>query len=136
MLRQTPVQLALQYQLSILARQPCGNSRHFTRIGGPVLATLAVAATDGLLQPAVPIEQADRHAIHLRLHPEVTASLEPLLHGGGVGQLVEPGVGDGMAYVAGAAVQRGGECWRLLRETGAPLLEAAAGLVVELVGDG
>ncbi|MDT4885256.1 hypothetical protein FQZ97_1214750 [compost metagenome] len=38
MLRQTPVQLALQYQLSILARQPCGNSRHFTRIGGPVLA--------------------------------------------------------------------------------------------------
>ncbi|MNP30881.1 hypothetical protein D3C76_1239780 [compost metagenome] len=119
----------------MLAWQLGGNTRQFERIGRPVLPAQAIAAADGANQPAVPIEQADRHAIHLRLHPEIVAAAQPFLHGGWVGQLVEAGMGNRMAQRSGTAVERVGQGGRLLRKAVAPLVEAGAGLVVEFVGD-
>lgn len=129
---EAPVQLALQQQMGRCLRQVCGDRGDPRGVRRPVLAVAAVAAADQSVQVAVAVDQADRHAVHLGLHPQRLAAGDPARHGGAVGQLGQAGVRHGMGQRPGVAGQRrrmaggGGEA-------AVPLRQAGAGLVVEVV---
>ncbi|MNZ49902.1 hypothetical protein D3C78_676810 [compost metagenome] len=99
----------------------------------PVLAALAVAAADGLGQQAIAVNQGHRHAIDLRLDPDVHPATQPVFRGGPIVQFAQASVDDGVGQ--GAACSAQGVCGRAQVEAVAPLGELRARLVVEFVGD-
>ena len=129
---QAPVEFALHQQIPWL-RQLSGNGRDLARRGRPVLATYAVAATDGLYQQAIAIHQGDRHAVDFGLNPDIGAAAQPMLDGAGVAQFFQASVHDGV----GNRAARGAQwfCGRTELEALAPFGKACPGLVIQLIGD-
>ena len=121
MLWLAPVQLALQDPLAVLAGQLSGDCCNPLRIGGPVLASAAVAAADRLGEATIAVDQRDRYAVDLWLHPEIAAMGQPVAHRRGVRELVQAGVNERVADFSGATGQgcRGGD--QGLRKAGLPL---------------
>ncbi len=133
MVDQAPIQFALQHQVQGLwqLRRDGGDPAGTV---GPVLALESIATADGLVQPALSINQGHGHAVDLGLNPQVLAALHPLPDRLVVRQLVQSGMGRRVGNGSAGLEQRVVRLPGRQGETSAPLGQGLAGLIVEFVG--
>lgn len=100
----------------------------------PVLPLDPIASTDRPHQLATLINERDRHAIHLRLNPQVVTPLDPRLHGPIVRQFVEARVRNRMRVRPRGGLQRVIVGRRRFGKTVSKVRKPLHRLVVELIG--
>ncbi|MND74873.1 hypothetical protein D3C81_502000 [compost metagenome] len=92
----------------------------------------AVPPADQLHQSALAVDEGDRYAIDLWLHPYICLAGQPAFYSVGVGQLVDAGMRHGVRDGAASAEQ-----WGWVGRDAKALLQvrqALAALVIELIG--
>lgn len=91
MVVQAPVQLALEHRVQRLGKL-LHDAAQQGDVPAPIVPQYSIATAQQACQLALAVDQRDRDAIDLRLHPDIAFALQPSGYGLLVGELADAGV--------------------------------------------